>query len=240
MSKILKPKQPLNELINTCREQTERYTQRENYDPSACFEIWRRAIVDRDEQAWQALFEQYGSYVRKWLQQRMGSAGVLQFEEEALINGVFINVYRFLTPEKFGSFNTLPAILQYLKMCCWTVMADAQRDLQARKLDTSLDARLPGAEPGNTAEATPNPVSNLSSNFELEEWVLDKVDRAVFWEGVWSRLEDNADRKLVYLRYILDMPPREITQLYPLDFPNVQEVYRRNKNLLWRLRNTKF
>lgn len=229
----------LEDLIQKCREQTELYSQREPYDPAACYEIWRRAIVQRDEDAWSALIEQYSSFVRKWLQQRIGTVNALRNEEEMLFNGVFINLYRFLTPDKFNSFSGLPALLQYLKMCCWTIVADAQRDLQARKMTVPLDSVLPPDESGNSTPGGSNPADRLSSNFELEESVLAKVDRTAFWQEVWDLLESPVDRKLVYLRYVLHIPPREIVQLYPGDFSSVDEVYRRTKNLCWRLKNSR-
>lgn len=230
----------IDDLVKMCRDQTERYVRREEYDPYACFELWKRAVVGRDDLAWNALLEQYGSFVRKWIQHRLGSSVVLQVEEDVLLNGVFINVYRFLTPEKFGGFNSLPAVLQYLKLCCGSVVADYQRDLQGRKLDLPLEAVATADDPGGAAETNYVPNERIRANFELEQVVVDRVDRAKFWDSVWVKLEDPLDRKLVYLRYVLDLPPREIARLYSQDFASVQEVYRRIKNLLWRLRNTGF
>ena len=224
----------LSNLIAQCREQTVRYTQREDYDPAACFEIWRRAIVERDEAAWQAAHEQYGGFVKRWLVQRLASQPALQFEEEVLINGVFINFFRFVGPEKFSSFHSLPSILAYLKMVCGTIVIDAQRDNQARYLDIPLD---PPAKQGDDS-ASLSPGERLFSPGDPEKEAADRADRASFWQGVWQKLPDPADRLLIYLRYVLDMPPREIIQHYPQYFADINGVYRRNKNILWRLRNS--
>ncbi|MEI6043592.1 MAG: hypothetical protein WCS37_04265 [Chloroflexota bacterium] len=224
----------INDLVKGCREQTELYSQHGDYDPRDCFELWRRAIVDRDESAWTALVEQYSNFVQKWILQRLGSTSSIQVERDVLMNGAFFNMYRSLSPEKFTSFTNLPAILKYLKMCCWTIVTDYLRDWQERRFDVSLDPSLDQEEGGNT----PLEVLPLEGT-DLVEVVLDRVDRPAFWNLVWSRLESPSDQRLVYLRYVLDMPPREIVLLYPREYPTVQEVYRRNKNLLWRLRNTK-
>lgn len=226
----------LTELTASCREQTELFGRREQYDPRYCFEIWRRAIVERDEAAWEAATGQYTLFVRRWLSQRLAHFPALRFEEEALVNGVFINFYRFVGPEKFSGFNSLSGVLQYLKLCCGTIVADAQRDYQARTLNTSLDTASGGSdEPGDGNLKT---ADRLSSDFDLEETILNRADRSTFWNAVWRKLPDDTDRLLVYLRYVHDMPPREIVQLYPQHFADVTQVYRRNKNLLWRLRNS--
>ena len=212
-------------LIEQCQAQTDLYSRHEAHDTQYCLEIWRRAIMEHDEAAWEATISQYGGFVRRWIAQRLAHAPALRYEEDALVNGVFINFFRFVKPEKFTNFSSLGAVLQYLKLCCGTIVADAQRDYQARNLDTSLEI------------GELSPAERISSDFDLEEAVLAYSDRASFWTGVWQKLPEPTDRLLIYLRYILAMPPREITQLYPQHFENVNAVYRRNKNILWRLRH---
>ncbi len=225
----------LMELIADCRLQTELYVRREPYDPRYCFEIWRRSVVERDEAAWEATIEQYAGFVRRWLSQRFMRLPALRFEEEVLVNGVFINFFRFVGPDKFSSFSNLAGVLQYLKLCCGTIVADAQRDFQARNLDTSLEI---GSSADETSESGLSHAERLGSDFDLEETVTQRADREMFWREIWRKLPDPADRLLVYLRYVQDMPPRDIAQLYPQYFPDVNQVYRRNKNLIWRLRNS--
>jgi hypothetical protein len=225
----------LGELVEQCRDQTDLYLRHETYDPRYCFEIWRRAVVERDEAAWQSSVDQYGIFVRRWLNQRLANLPGLRFEEEVLVNGVFFNFYRFVGPDKFGTFQNLAGILQYLKMCCGTIVADAQRDYQARAQDTSLE--LPGpADDAN--DAGPSLIERLSGSYSPEENIIEQADRESFWKEIWRKLPDPQDRLLVYLRYNLDIPPREIVQLYPQYFSDVNQVYRRIKNLLWRLRNS--
>ncbi len=222
----------LDDLIKSCREQTEIYKLRQKYDPTACFEIWRRAIVDKDELAWVALMEQYGSSALNWVRQCFRSYGAqaYDYEEEALLNAAFFNLFRSLTPEKFSRFTDLPALLQYLKTCCWSVVTDSLRDKKARERDIPL----PGSQDDDAGESKPS--VELAGSDDAEEMVLDKLQRADFWEYVWKVLDDPADRWVVTLLFIMDMPPREISQQFPKQFPSVDEVYQRRKNILWRLK----
>ncbi len=231
---------PIDDLVKECREQTALYIRREDHETGPCLRLWQMAVVAQNQEAWAAIIEQYQPFVRKWVQQRTNTSAWLQAEEDALLNGVFINLYRFLTPDKFDTFSGLPALMQYLKMCCWTVVADAQRDRQARLLEISLNAPSNSGDPANSTSDTGDftLADRLGDPLNLEEVLLDKLDRADFWKMVWEKLDEPLDRQLIYLRYVQNMPPREITQLYPQLFPTVQDVYKRIKNLLWRLRNS--
>jgi hypothetical protein len=225
----------LSDLVDQCREQTTLYMRQEAYDPRYCFEIWRRAVVERDEIAWVACVEQYSGFVRRWLNQRLAHYPPLRFEEDVLLNGVFFNFYRFVGPEKFATFQNLAGILEYLKRCCGTLVIDAWRDYQARALNVPFD---PSPSFGDPPELELGPSISVPGETNPEIEIIDKDDREHFWQAVWNKLPDQQDRLLVYLRYILDMPPREIVQLYPQYFSDVNQVYRRIKNLLWRLRNS--
>ena len=54
---------PLAELAAHCREETGKFLRRETTSDAYCFEIFRRAICDRDEPAWRAVFAQYRGIV---------------------------------------------------------------------------------------------------------------------------------------------------------------------------------
>ena len=94
----------LGELVERCREQTDLYLRHESYDPRFCFEIWRRAVVERDEAAWQSSVDQYAIFVRRWLSQRLANLPGLRFEEEVLVNAVFFNFYRFVPGDPYFRF----------------------------------------------------------------------------------------------------------------------------------------
>lgn len=222
-------------LITRCKEQTERYSRYEPNDPSACFEMWRRAIVERDNAAWDAVFEQYSRFVRNWLQQIIARTPALRFEEEILLNSVFINFFRAVTPTKFNSFNSVAAIMSYLKMCCATAVADAKRDFQGRMFNVSLDMAMDAAA---SSGETLSPVDMIADNFDLEQFAVVQAARADFWRRLKERVSDETNQRLIYMRYVDGMKPREIVQAFPDIFPTDKEVYRRLKNIVWLLSNT--
>jgi hypothetical protein len=230
----LKQDLPLGSLILQCREQTERYLRREENDPSSGYELWRRAIQLRNHEAWEAIYNIYRPFVRNWLQKQTTRLNLLDFEEEALINGVFFRILRFIKADSFDKFPTLAAILKYLQMCCLTEVQDYMRDMQGRSMDVSLEASFGNEE--NTGEGFSN-ASRLRSDADVEKDALDMADYNPFWRLVAERLPDKADLLVVYARFVHQMPPREIVEEYPSYFPDVNEVYRRLKNAMWRLKN---
>jgi hypothetical protein len=225
----------LGELVNDCRAQTELFMRQENADNSFCFEIWRRAVAERNDEAWNACIQQYAIFVRRWLSKKFDRHPGLRFEEEVLLNSVFINFFRFVSPEKFGTFQNLQAVLQYLKMCCGTIVADAMRDYQSRAMDVSLEVNAATGDDSGADGVTHG--ERLRSDFDIEEHVQEQTDRMYIWRAILDKIPDEADRLLLILRFLLDIPPREIPDMYPAHFPDVNNVYRRMKNLLWRLRN---
>jgi len=89
----------------------------EPYTRCCCFEVFRHAIVRRDDLAWEALYARYGAMVRGWL-----GAGVGDGDEAVVL--VFERFWRAVDAEKFARFDTLPAVLQYLKACARTARLD--------------------------------------------------------------------------------------------------------------------
>lgn len=229
----------LADLIARCQSETTRYLQQESYDQQPCWEIWRRAIAEKDGEAWEAVMRQYDVLVRRWLRNRLNTIPRLRQEEDFLLNASFIKFYRFVDGEKLKSFNTLAALLRYLQMCCYTVITDEQRDYQARSGDVSLEGSLQISSDDNAEDAAHNsPLARLSANEDVEGDVLAGLQRLHFWEKIKQIVPDQTDQLLLYLDFVLDVPPREITKLYPNRFATVEDVYKRRRNVLWRMRHS--
>src|SRR5215210_2633589 len=144
----------LNSLISKCHQETAYYLRREKNDPASCFEIWRRALQLRDHEAWEAIYNNYQQFVRRWIQKHTRQRPAVRFDEEALINGVFIRAFRFITPAKFEDFTSLAKLLEYLKLCCLTEVLDVMRSYEAEKLEVPLENKV-NMDSGLESEASP-------------------------------------------------------------------------------------
>jgi hypothetical protein len=212
--------QTLTERASRCATETERFFQGKNYDPSDCFELFRQAILERNQQAWEAVYGQYQTLVGRWVQQHPG------FElsgEETLyfVNRAFEKIWVALTPEKFRNFTELRALLGYLKMCVHSVITDHSR---SHKLAELVEL----AEEAGYEEREPGP--------SLEERVLERADRQKFWETLYARLNSEKERQVIYGSFFLNLKPRELYDQFRNQFTNVDEVYLIKQNVLARLR----
>jgi DNA-directed RNA polymerase specialized sigma24 family protein len=211
---------PLGSVAERCARETERFYRRQVYDPWFCFELYRRAIVGRCQQAWAYVYAQYQPQVESWI--RRHSAFPSSGEElPYLVNCTFEKMWSALTPDKFAGFPSLSSLLRYLQMCVHSVLLDLVRAAERAGIITEL-------ERADRIGETDSPA--------LESQVLDRVERQAFWKAVSARLKNKKERRVVYGLYVLGLKPRELCARHPDLFRSASEVYRVRENVIARLR----
>jgi hypothetical protein len=219
MSDDIKPQQmALADLAGWCAHQTELYFQHQNHDPRYCFELFRRAIREHDQHAWETICLQYQPLVAGWVKQHstFESGGE---EVQYFVNGAFAKIAVTLTPDKFGGFLDIGSLLRYLKMCVHSVIVDYNRLAEQECLAPLEDA---------SEEGTPD--------LSPEEQTMDRSNRQAFWDLVNARLNDEKERAAIYGSFVLALKPRELQGLFPNRFSDVDEIYCVKQNVIARLR----
>lgn len=199
-------------LVQHCRHESQRFFQQQPNDPSFCYELFRRALIARDEAAWSAIYAQYTPLAVSWVEHHASFASC---DEDTLyfVNRAFEKMWSALTPPKFAGFSDLKALLRYLQLCVHSVIIDYTRTAQ------------------------PAPVTATEATWQgLEREVLDELTRNELWQRIGVHLNDSREEQLLYYRYALGLKPREICQRFGADFPDVGEVYVMTQNILARLR----
>ncbi len=210
----------LSELVHRCAQETERFFQGQDSDPQYCFQLFRRAILEHDQAAWEALHTQYQSLVAGWVRQHRGFEASGE-EAQYFVNRAFEKIWAALTAEKFGRFSDLGPLLRYLKLCVHSVIVDHNRSLdQADLYALAEESAVETKSPGPT----------------VEEWALDRDYRLRFWDWINARLHDEKERRVVYSSFVLALKPRELYDQFRNTFADVEEVYRVKQNVLTRLR----
>jgi len=211
----------LSGLAHRCSEETDRFFRREPYDPRYCYELLRRAILQRDPRAWELVYAQYKSLVTGWAARH---PAYREGEEEIqyFVNRAFEKLWNSIPPEKFYRFPDLKALLRYLQMCTHSAVVDHSRLAQRA-------ARLAAEEPLDSEAAA---VSEIASNSDD----LDAVQRLEWWQKLMAHLHDEREQLVVHGTYVLDLKPRELCRRYRSVFSSVREVYRVKQNVLARLR----
>ncbi len=116
----------LAELASWCAKETDLYFQHQSSNSSFCFELFRRAIQERDQAAWEIICSQYQALVAGWVKRHHGfeSSGE---EIQYFVNGAFGKISGTITPNRFDSFPDTGSLLRYLKMCVHSVIVDHNR-----------------------------------------------------------------------------------------------------------------
>jgi hypothetical protein len=208
------------ELARRCREETVRFLKGENRDDSFCFEIFQRAVVHRDNDAWEAMVVQYRGIVLAYVAQHTAAA-LLRESDDYWVNRAFQRFWSAVGADRFGQFPDLAALLKYLKLCVHSVLMDEVRSRRAASL-SPLD-EVPESMP---------------SRVDAEGSVLGKLNGAELWHAIERELNDEAEEKVVYLSFARDMKPADIVEHYPNLFASVADVYRIKRNVIERLRRS--
>lgn len=176
-------------------------------------DLFRRAVVEGDQAAWDALYAQYQHLVRTWLR-RHAAAALTDEADDYLINRTFERFWMYVKPDRFASFAGLPALLQYLKLCAHGVLLDEVRS-QTRKQTV--------------------PVRDQAQPLASDD-IIEREAAHTLWQAIRATARDESDLLIAQLSFIHGLKPREIYGRYPEHFASVAEVYRIKRNLLDRLR----
>jgi hypothetical protein len=213
----------ITELARCCSEETTKFLKQNISNDRYCLELFRRAITKRDDDAWICIYQQYSPLVLTWVNQHQSATPLLGQDGSApLVNAAFAKFSQALTPAKMDNFDSLAAVLKYLKMCVHSVVADEVRARQARQYEEALE--LMEHEP-----ATDDPADSVISNLSAQG----------LWQVIQEELNGEDERVLIYLAYIHGMKPSEISSQNRRLFPTVDDVYRIKRNVLERLRRNR-
>jgi DNA-directed RNA polymerase specialized sigma24 family protein len=201
-------------LLERCRIEMARYRHGEPHDDRSALELFRHAVVERNDQAWEALHGMYHDLVVGWCQR----AGAVDPDEAA--HGAWVKFWQHYTPAKLHAAAGLPAVLSYLKLCARSVVLDSVR---------SRGAVCGSHEDTDLVDPHPAP----------EEQRADADDRSALWRLVREHLRDDRERAVIGLTYGLGLTSAEVHARRPDLFPSVRDVYKATRNVLDRLRRSR-
>ncbi|MBX5448656.1 RNA polymerase sigma factor [Thermogemmatispora sp.] len=210
-------------LARACAEETSRFLKQNRADERYCLELFRRALVLRDEEAWAALYQQYAPLVLSWVHQHPAATSLVERDGgQSVVNLVFAKFSQALTPTRVEQFDSLAALLKYLKMCVHSVVTDEGRAQQLQQLEQALEA-----------------LEHEPAVADPAEEVLTQLSAQDLWQAIMEELHSEEERVLIYLAYVQGLKPSEICLRFRHLFPSVNDVYRLKRNMLDRLRRNR-
>lgn len=189
-----------------------------------CFELFRRALDDGSQPAWQAVAAQYHNLILDWVH-AADPAGAAEAEEAA--REALERFWRTLAgrAEPTASrFAHTGALLKYLQQCAVCTVLDRRRR-EARR--ARLDARL-RADAG-LAPAAPGPEELAVERAER----LDQLRRVRAWVDA---VDDPLERSVIALSFAEGLSPAEVAARLPEAFADAHAVRQVKERVLRRAR----
>ncbi|MGB0386697.1 MAG: RNA polymerase sigma factor [Ardenticatenaceae bacterium] len=214
----------INTVVQGCQNEAQRPREEEQ---GYCFELFRRAVENQDNQAWEALHQQYGRLIHSWIHGR--TANTLSIEErEDLIQDIWTNFYSSLVKYSIPlnkNFKHVGALLSYLNKCVITAIIDHQRRLAKQK---RIQKKLEMESHKSYSAPDASVLGRISEQKQVEavkEWIEKNVT-------------DPKEQIVLVCSFEMELKPKEIYERYPTMFSNVQTVYRVKERLLKRARRS--
>ena len=209
---------PTREVVLRFADASERFDRGQDSRDSYALELLRRALNEDDVEAWAAFTSQYRRIVLALI--RRHAYDRVSGEDEAYwIDRSMERFWRAIRERGLERFQTLGAVIQYLKLCAHSVLIDEIRARSAVVM-TSLD------------DAT----FEFARSDDMEAGVLGDLVARDLWGVIASELHGECERVVARLSFVSGLSPREIHERRPDCCPNVADVYRIKRNLLERLR----
>jgi hypothetical protein len=204
-------------LVRRCVLESERFYRGQPHDTRFAYELFRRALVEHSEQAWEHIYQHYSCLVESWVRRSGAFVGSGE-SSEYFVGLAFTRFWRAITPERFAAFPTFPSLLHYLQLCSGCVVIDSVRA-------QSWAEMLP-------EEAVP---FDRAPQASPDEEALERVSRQEFWSYIDAQLNDEAERVVVFDFFVRGLKPGDIYDRRRDLFANVREVYNVKRNVLGRL-----
>lgn len=203
----------LRALVENCIQESSRFRAGQLGEEGHCFELFRRAVDEHDQDAWSALYTQYYYLVLMWIGDHPESA--------ELVETTFTRFWHTLDNQHLAHrFEHVGAVLAYLRKCANSARIDLER--QQKK-----QGKIPWI-PGDAWY-----------DHDVENRVAARLDRDELCAGVRRWLEanvsDRQEQQIIFFSYDLDLSPAEIACRYPEQFASVQEVRKIKERVLKRL-----
>lgn len=204
----------LTDLVECCIYEMNKYRNKEVSNDRYCLEIFRRAVLLRNDDAWTFLLRQFNENVRAWLSRHPSRDVALHYDSgQSYIDEAFRRFWQSVSEQQL-TFTTLASALSYLHLC-----------LNCAIMDTLRAFSRPREEP--------IPDYGQSDNEEL--FVEDSYQEGELWDVIEGLLSGEKEKRVAYLHFYCNLKPREIIRYCPDEFSNEGEIYRLKRNIMERI-----
>lgn len=210
----------LDSVAARCRDEARQPRQDER---GFCFELFRRALDEGSQPAWQAVAAQYHALILSWVHAAQPEAHAADDAASEALERFWRTLAGRDEPIA-ARFPHTGALLRYLQQCAVCAVLDARRRAARH---ARLHARLQTA--AALAPPAPSP----------EELAVERAERAGQLQRAraWvAGVGDPAERRVIELSFAQGLSPAEIAARFPGEFADAQLVRQIKERVLRRAR----
>jgi len=183
-------------------------------------ELFRRAIEQQDQLAWEAIVDLYRGLLLASCS-RVVIRRLVPEDDQFYVERAYERFWQATRNAGIGQFRDLGAILSYLKMCLSSVLLD---DARARRRQATVSLDDVSAE----SRLSDDPAGMAASRGAGRE----------LWRAIEAELHDDDERLIARLSLLQGMPARHIRMRHPERFARIEDIYRIKRNIVERLRHS--
>jgi DNA-directed RNA polymerase specialized sigma24 family protein len=203
----------LSVLSDRCMSEITNYGRGDASNDKYCLEIFRRAMIEGDNAAWEFLIERFHDYMLSIFHRHGQREAASRLDSpENYVARAFERFWMSTVHHQQLEFTTLAAALSYLRNCLNGAILDTLRAYSRSK-------EVAWPEPGF---AEPLAFEDPDEGQEL-------------WHIIQSLLVNERERRVAFLLFHCNLKPREIVRHCTQEFSDVQEIYRLRRNIIERL-----
>src|SRR6266567_3318847 len=200
-------------LADRCMSEINHYRRGEASSDQYCLEIFRRAMLERDDAAWTLLVDRFQEFLLAAFRRHPRSEAASRLDSpENYVAKAFAHFWNAVHNQQL-MFTSLGAALRYLRICLNSAILDMLRSYTRAR-------EVPLPEPGFAGE--PTAADSEEGSSEL-------------WEVIRDMLPNEREQRLAFLLFHCNLKPRVIVRLCPQEYPDVNEIFRMTRNIVDRL-----
>ncbi len=213
LSSSLSSELSLPELAAYCLAEIDHYRRGTPYTERYGLELFNRALLKSDQEAWVWVQHCFGGIVHGWVRRHPQRALACRLQsEEHYVAQAFERFWQTTACKKQVEFSRLSAALQYLRVSLHGAVLDTLRTYQ-RPREVSLP------EPGAVGEPS---MEDVTCDSEL-------------WDILKDLFPNPGELRLSYLLFHCGLGPREIVQHCSPEWSSVQEIYALRRTIMERV-----
>ncbi|MCS6848642.1 MAG: hypothetical protein RMN52_13130 [Anaerolineae bacterium] len=226
----------IQQLAKLCSAQVSDFRNNRACDERPCLELFRLALIERNQEAWEAIYNIHYPQVVRWVHTHPHFR-ITGEDADYFANQAFSRLWQYGTRHACaGHFNAVADYMQYLKRCTWSAIEDELRRSQKDALwhlvelgDSTDDNESDGMMGLDEAALA------LHNRVSVEAMVENEAILNDLWELLRQTLEGERERIVAEEMWEYGLAPRQIYARHPDRFADENEVSQIRRNIVRRL-----